>query len=255
MAMVLHELTTNAGKYGAFSDRNGRVSQQWRCLRNGSNGGLAIEWQEIGGPRVLPPSQRGYGTGVIAEIIPFELGGTVELTFPAEGVRCRMQIPAEWVRRSTPVNNEEKSRGQLPFMASQETGPPFPCPGMGGLVHDRAVSDHRPHQWIFGEEPALSPSLLFAAKPENDDRVTTLSSTHGWNFHHRSDLRGDRLAGEAINTSNFPCRSCSVMSRCVLGSLPTKYQAARLQWVFEARSFRLNLPRAVSVDRGVVHCG
>jgi two-component sensor histidine kinase len=118
MAMVLHELTTNAAKYGAFSDRNGHVSLQWRWLRNGSNGRLAIEWQEIGGPQVLPPSQRGYGTGVIAEIIPFELGGTVELTFPAEGVRCRMEIPAEWVSRSTPVNNEEKCRGQLPFMAS-----------------------------------------------------------------------------------------------------------------------------------------
>ena len=53
MAMVLHELTTNAAKYGAFSDRNGRVSLRWRWLRNGSTGRLAIEWQEIGGPPVL----------------------------------------------------------------------------------------------------------------------------------------------------------------------------------------------------------
>ena len=133
MAMVLHELTTNAAKYGAFSDRNGRVSLRWRWLRNGSNGRLAIDWQESGGPLVLPPSQRGYGTGVIGEIIPFELGGTVELNFPAEGVRCRMQIPAEWVGRATPVNIEEKSGGQLPVM-TQETGQPFPSPGTGGLL-------------------------------------------------------------------------------------------------------------------------
>ena len=109
MAMVLHELTTNAAKYGAFSDRNGRVSLRWRWLRNGSTGRLAIEWQEIGGPPVLPPSQRGYGTGVIGELIPFELGGTVELAFPADGVKCRMEIPAEWVSGATSLDNEAKS--------------------------------------------------------------------------------------------------------------------------------------------------
>ena len=97
MAMVLHELATNAAKYGAFSDRNGRVSLRWRWLRNGSKGRLAIEWQEIGGPQVLPPTQPGYGAGVIREIIPFELGGTVELAFLQQGVRCRMELPAEWM--------------------------------------------------------------------------------------------------------------------------------------------------------------
>ena len=53
MAMVLHELATNAAKYGAFSNRSGRVPLRWRWLRNGSSGRLAIEWQEIGGPQVL----------------------------------------------------------------------------------------------------------------------------------------------------------------------------------------------------------
>jgi PAS domain S-box-containing protein len=97
MAMVLHELTTNAAKYGAFSDRNGRVSLRWWWLRNGSQGRLAIEWQEIGGPQVLPPSQRGYGAAVIGEIIPFELNGKSDLAFARDGVRCRMEIPAEWI--------------------------------------------------------------------------------------------------------------------------------------------------------------
>jgi len=108
IAMVLHELTTNAAKYGAFSDRNGRVSLRWRWLRNGSTGRLAIEWREIGGPQVLPPRQRGYGTGVIGELVPFELGGTVELTFLGDGVRCWMEIPAEWVTRATPLDNKER---------------------------------------------------------------------------------------------------------------------------------------------------
>jgi PAS domain S-box-containing protein len=108
MAMVLHELTTNAAKYGAFSDRDGRVSLRWRWLRNGSTGRLGIEWQEIGGPPVLPPRQRGYGTDVIGELVPFELDGTVELTFPRDGVRCWMEIPAEWVSTAAPPDNEVK---------------------------------------------------------------------------------------------------------------------------------------------------
>jgi PAS domain S-box-containing protein len=106
IAMVLHELTTNAAKYGAFSDQNGRVSLRWQWLRNGPTGRLGIEWQEIGGPLVLPPWQRGYGTDVIGELIPFELDGTVELTFPRDGVRCWMEIPAEWVSRAAPLDNE-----------------------------------------------------------------------------------------------------------------------------------------------------
>ena len=108
MAMVLHELTTNAAKYGAFSDRNGRVSLRWRWLRNGSAGRLAIEWREIGGPPVLAPGQSSYGTEIIRELIPFELGGTAELAFASDGVRCRMEIPAEWISSATPLDNEAK---------------------------------------------------------------------------------------------------------------------------------------------------
>jgi PAS domain S-box-containing protein len=111
MAMVLHELTTNAAKYGAFSDRNGRVSLRWRWLRNGSSGRLAIEWQEIGGPQVLPPSQRGYGAAVIGEIIPFELNGKSDLTFARDGVRCRMEIPAEWIGTKA-VGHEPNAKGR-----------------------------------------------------------------------------------------------------------------------------------------------
>jgi two-component sensor histidine kinase len=108
MAMVLHELTTNAAKYGAFSNRNGRVSLRWRRLRNGSGNRLAIDWQEIGGPPVRAPSQTSYGTQIVRELIPFELGGTVELAFASDGVRCRMEIPAEWTEEATPLNNDAK---------------------------------------------------------------------------------------------------------------------------------------------------
>jgi PAS domain S-box-containing protein len=97
VAMVLHELTTNAAKYGAFSSRSGRVTLSWSWIANGSRRRLAIEWQEINGPPVGAPSRCGYGTSTIRELIPFELGGAVDLAFTAEGVRCRIEIPAIWI--------------------------------------------------------------------------------------------------------------------------------------------------------------
>ena len=96
VAMVLHELTTNAAKYGAFSNQTGRVSVQWEWPNNGSQDRLIIEWLEVGGPPVLAPSQPGYGTCIIRDLIPFELGGAVELSFAPEGARCRLEIPGEW---------------------------------------------------------------------------------------------------------------------------------------------------------------
>jgi two-component sensor histidine kinase len=99
VAMVLHELTTNAAKYGAFSSRTGRVSVQWRWQQTGSHDRLVIEWLETGGPAVLAPRQSGYGTGIIRELIPFELGGKVDLVFASEGIRCRFEIPADWISR------------------------------------------------------------------------------------------------------------------------------------------------------------
>ena len=99
VATVLHELTTNAAKYGALSNRSGRVSVRWRWLQNGSRA-LLIEWQETGGPPVLAPSHSGYGTSIIRELIPFELGGAIELSLAPKGTRCRLEIPGEWVNHS-----------------------------------------------------------------------------------------------------------------------------------------------------------
>jgi two-component sensor histidine kinase len=108
VATVLHELTTNAAKYGAFSNRTGRVLVQWRWLQNGSHDRLVIEWQEVGGPPVLAPSQSGYGTTIIRELIPFELGGAVELSFTTEGTRCRLEIPGEWVSKDRLTAEENR---------------------------------------------------------------------------------------------------------------------------------------------------
>jgi two-component sensor histidine kinase len=98
MAMVLHELATNAAKYGALSTKKGRVSIQWdRRLNGGPRTDLMLEWHEIGGPPVSAPGNPNYGTSTIRDLIPYEFGGTVDLVFAPEGVRCRLKLPAEWL--------------------------------------------------------------------------------------------------------------------------------------------------------------
>jgi len=98
MAMVLHELATNAAKYGALSTRNGRVSIRWgqRSIEL-QRSHLVLEWQEIGGPSVVAPENSGFGTRTIRDLIPYELGGSVDLSLAPDGVRCRVELPANWL--------------------------------------------------------------------------------------------------------------------------------------------------------------
>jgi PAS domain S-box-containing protein len=102
VASVLHELTTNAAKYGALSNDSGRISVRWHWQPDGgSRDDLILEWCETGGPAVVAPSVPGYGTSVIRNLIPYELGGKVDYLLAAEGVRCKLEIPAEWLRVGT----------------------------------------------------------------------------------------------------------------------------------------------------------
>ncbi len=95
VAMVLHELVTNAAKYGALSSPNGRVSVHWDPLSGGGTPTLAIAWRETGGPPIAPSVQSGYGTSLIRDLIPHELGGTVDLVMGPDGVRCTIVVPLD----------------------------------------------------------------------------------------------------------------------------------------------------------------
>ena len=98
MATVLHELATNAAKYGALSTKEGRVSIRWdRHLNGHPRCHLVFEWQEIGGPPVVALGKSSYGTSTIRDLIPYEFGGTVDLVLAPEGVQCRLELPAEWL--------------------------------------------------------------------------------------------------------------------------------------------------------------
>jgi two-component sensor histidine kinase/integral membrane sensor domain MASE1 len=94
VAMVFHELVTNAAKYGALSTPDGRVLVNWDRRRSDKSAtSLIIEWRERGGPQIAASVQTGYGTGLIRDLIPHELGGTVDLVFASDGLQCRIEIP------------------------------------------------------------------------------------------------------------------------------------------------------------------
>jgi PAS domain S-box-containing protein len=89
IAMALHELATNAAKYGALSNESGRITLAWRV--DGAT--LRLEWREHGGPPVTAPTRRGFGTRLIERGLSAELGGEVRLAFEPDGVVCTMVAP------------------------------------------------------------------------------------------------------------------------------------------------------------------
>lgn len=90
MALVIHEMLTNAAKYGALSD-NGSVSIDWRVDEDGS---LLLDWTESGGPPVVAPTRRGFGSTVIERSIPYDLGGHAEVAYRLAGIEAHFCIPS-----------------------------------------------------------------------------------------------------------------------------------------------------------------
>jgi two-component sensor histidine kinase len=96
LALILHELATNAAKYGAWSCLGGTVRLSWTV---GENGGLHIEWSEHGGPTVSEPSHHSLGMRLIETQVA-QLGGDLALAWPAEGLRCGFRIDGEYTVRA-----------------------------------------------------------------------------------------------------------------------------------------------------------
>ena len=94
MSMVLHELATNAAKYGALSVPGGQVQVAWAAS---TGSGLDMSWTEEGGPALQPgpPKRRGFGSRMIDATMGGQLGGTVRFDWRAVGLRCEIRIPAE----------------------------------------------------------------------------------------------------------------------------------------------------------------
>ncbi|MDB5772728.1 MAG: signal transduction histidine kinase, partial [Burkholderia sp.] len=108
MALVLHELSTNAAKYGALSRPGGRLDVSWTVDLVGA---CDIHWVESQGPIVTPPSRLGFGTVLIDRSVPFDLGGESDVQYLPTGVVARFRIPPKFISLRT-------ARAEAPPLAS-----------------------------------------------------------------------------------------------------------------------------------------
>ena len=104
LSLALHELATNAAKYGALTTAFGHVTVAWG---RDANADLAIRWLESNGPQVRPPQRRGFGSTLIERALALETGGRSALHFLPGGVRCDIVLPG-----TTIVGTEQPSKGQ-----------------------------------------------------------------------------------------------------------------------------------------------
>jgi two-component sensor histidine kinase len=93
LAMALQELVTNAAKYGALSNEAGTVSVSWSVGGRPEEPRLQLDWTESGGPPVIPPARRGFGSRLIERSLAQQLGADVSMRFPATGLTCTIDAP------------------------------------------------------------------------------------------------------------------------------------------------------------------
>jgi two-component sensor histidine kinase len=92
LSMALHELATNAIKYGALSNEKGRLTLSWTVDRTAEI--LRLEWAEMGGPPLAgPPTRAGFGTRVLKATLCDQLGGTADRFWNLQGLTCRITLP------------------------------------------------------------------------------------------------------------------------------------------------------------------
>jgi PAS domain S-box-containing protein len=117
IALAVHELATNAAKYGALSTDTGRVDLTWQT----KSGKLELVWAESGGPEITPPHRPGYGSRAIIAGIERQLGGLVNFDWQASGLRCTLCVPYE--------GNMDLST-RYGFKTQQFDGVPAPAVGL-----------------------------------------------------------------------------------------------------------------------------
>jgi PAS domain S-box-containing protein len=104
LSLALHELATNAIKYGALTRAEGRIDLAWWVER----GVVELTWRESGGPPAVPPARRGFGSRLLSQTLSHEAGGEVKLAYDPEGFSCLM--------RWRPTTQPEDIRDPLPAM-------------------------------------------------------------------------------------------------------------------------------------------
>lgn len=91
--MAIHELTTNAGKYGALSIIGGRVDVTWSVSIEADARRLLFEWIEREGPPVRPPTRKGFGSRLLEHVLARQIGADVTVDYDPAGLRARIAVP------------------------------------------------------------------------------------------------------------------------------------------------------------------
>jgi two-component sensor histidine kinase len=102
LSIAVHELATNAIKYGALSNDAGLVTVRWSVARSAEGERLHFEWREDGGPPVVQPTRRGFGSRLIERGLAAELGGEVRLAFEPKGLTCVIDAPLSFSAEGEP---------------------------------------------------------------------------------------------------------------------------------------------------------
>jgi two-component sensor histidine kinase len=110
-SLALHELATNAAKYGALSNANGRVLISWTATEQGNNNKLDFKWQESEGPAVAAPIRQGFGTALIKSTFP-----DAQIDYAVEGLSCKIRLL---------VNEDPESENTPgpPYISTGDLGP------------------------------------------------------------------------------------------------------------------------------------
>ena len=98
VALAIHELGTNAAKYGALASSGGTISLTWSIDRSGDQPMVVLRWQESGGPEVSIPENKGFGSMLIERSIAYELEGHAVLDYRREGLVCEIFVPFRMLR-------------------------------------------------------------------------------------------------------------------------------------------------------------
>lgn len=116
LSLALHELATNAVKFGALSTEDGHVDIRWTML---PSGGFDLVWSESGGPAVSPPTRTGFGTTLIAQVAGHELNGEAHTEFLPNGARARIMAGPAAITKEVEVEPEPSSARTVDTAASQ----------------------------------------------------------------------------------------------------------------------------------------
>lgn len=120
LAMALHELATNASKYGSLSDDAGSVTIRW-FETTGPDARFVLTWAETGGPKVEPPTRKGFGSTVVEQVLSAQTGGSVELSYSPGGFTCIFSAPIDNVRENVSPATRSDAAGPQARLDEAET--------------------------------------------------------------------------------------------------------------------------------------